>query len=42
MKYITNYIKTKGKYKKTDTNPKDKESNDLKYYCSWPTSTSVL
>ena len=32
MKYIINYIKTKGKYKTSDTNPEEKEANDLKYY----------
>ena len=31
MKYIISYIKTKGIYK-TETNPKEKEANDLKYY----------
>ena len=32
MKYTINYIKTKEKYKITDTNLKEKEANDLKYY----------
>ena len=32
MKNITNYIKQKENIKQTDTNPEEKEGNDLKYY----------